>query len=394
MASRLFLAVALGLASAVALRTAPAGNATRAAEPAANASHAAKTVANPAKSSAKPAISAAEEAMGSQVRLLLEALGGSAKAESMASSAVGRPEPQPETARYSARTCRNLFAYKDTRDLCMKLQKVICGRNISMLIHNNTNATQMGNFSVIQQRLCVVPVMNISSSPVKVENGSNTTTTFCNAYVSNSAISIQHDKYYAVADPKPFVEHLKYLQCAQSQIPAGTRVTIYLGHHSMAKYVVGSENAIVMLGQYTLGEMEMGIKPATFKNEGYGRPILCSAFPTPHLAVEIYQRNWHVFSDAEHPKAIGYMECEKLALDHADSVHHPEILDFYDGEAYKGELEVAPTQTLFVIGALSPNKTSAEMQYTSYGFDNIHATKKKPKKFSPSRAQAQFKRHD
>merc|ERR1719238_672015 len=93
----------------------------------------------------------------------------------------------------------------------------------------------------------------------------------------------------------------------------------------MAKHVAGSDNSIVMLGQYNIGELSMGISVHSFKDEGYKRPILCSAYPAPQLDVGVAARDWHPFSDAHHRRSIGYMECEKLLLDHADSLHHVQL---------------------------------------------------------------------
>lgn len=265
------------------------------------------------------------------------------------SSYLRKPEPEPSTVPYSPVTCRNLFAYKDNRDVCLRLQKVLCGRNCTRILdlENATEECQQG-----QEKLCFVPTQNLSSSPVKVEAGSNATLTFCNAYISMaSSMSLQHDKYYAVPDPKPFVSNLKYTECQQASIPVGEKVNIYIGNHSMASYAVGSDNAVVMIGQYNIGESEVGIHSFTFEDEGYKRPILCSAYPSTELEVKVGGRTWHPFADAKHPTSIGYLECEKLALDHADSLVHHEILDFYTSDKHTGEVEISPMKSLYVIGS-------------------------------------------
>merc|ERR1719389_1143497 len=110
------------------------------------------------------------------------------------------------------------------------------------------------------------------------------------------------------------MKSLEYMNCAQAKIPAGTKVNVYLGSFPMTKFTVGSKNAIVMLGQYNLGEAEIGLQFFTFQDEGYSRPILCSGYPATDLDVGVVGRKWHPFSDAKHAKTIGYMECEKLNL--------------------------------------------------------------------------------
>lgn len=283
-----------------------------------------------------------------------------------------KPVPQEATVPYTPRTCRNLFAYKDNRDVCMRLQKVLCGKDCAKLVENATDEC-----AGVQEKICFVPKQNLTSdAKVVVEAGGNATMTFCNAYVSYSShMSLQHDKFYAIPDPEPFVQNLKYLDCQQASIPVGEKVNIYIGNHSMATYHVGSDNAIVMIGQMTLGESEVGIRSFTFEDEGYKRPILCSAYPSTQLEVKVGGRSWHPFSDAKHPTSIGYMECEKLALDHADSVFHPETLDFYETDSHTGEAEISPVKSLYVIGA----EDSKALIPKAYEFDGLHTLKAKKK---------------
>lgn len=297
------------------------------------------------------------------------------EASSVASSGCGakKPLPKPKTSPYSLRTCRNLFAYKDDRDLCFKLQKKVCTTGCECAL-NSTDAKRLENCTSLKDKLCAVPKLVVNNSAaVVVENGSNTTLTFCNAYVSVSKISIQQDKYYALPDPSPFIKNLSYMECAQAKIPAGTKVNVYLGNFPMSKFAVGSKNAIVMLGQYNLGEAELGLQFFTFKDQGYKRPIICSAYPAPKLDVSVVGRNWRPFSDAYHASTIGYMECEKLNLDHADSVYHPESLEFFDGKMHKGDVEISPTKLLWLIGG--GTKKEDELKFKGFDFGNFYNNK-------------------
>lgn len=325
-------------------------------------------------------------ALKAQVRALLNGVVklGSDVAQKCEGDAAGKkPVPKPETAPYSPRTCRNLFPFQDDRELCMKLQKAICTKGCGCLFSGNETVTTQ--CEDLKKTLCDVPVLAPASNATVVENGSNATMTFCNAYLSNQPISIQHDKHYALPDPPPFVSKLGYLDCAQAKIPAGEKVNVYLGSMPMTKHVVGSEGALVVLGQYNVGELEMAISIKTFEDEGYKRPIICSAYPTSQMHVGVVGRKWHPFSDAGHPTSLAYMECQKLALDHADSVFQPETLEFFDGETHKGDVEIDPVKTLYLIGA--PENADKDLLFKAYNYDHLMMPKAKVKAKAKARAK-------
>jgi len=152
-------------------------------------------------------------ALGAQVHQLAEVLGAVAK--------VADPVPQPSTVPYSPHTCKTLFAYEETRDACFRLQPLLCGKNCSAILPNGTNVTGCVD---TQKEICQIE--KFAPAPKHANfttaNGTaNHSTTFCHAYPTLVEISIQHDKYFAVPDPEPFLKGLKYLECRQAKSPRG-----------------------------------------------------------------------------------------------------------------------------------------------------------------------------
>lgn len=354
---------------------------------------------------------AAGGSLGAQVQALLtkietNATVAGAKAAVQDTGGLKKPEPALATSTYSLRTCDDLFEYKRDRARCYKLQEHICPGACSrfFLFRPGFDPAGAQQCEHLRTLLCAAPIPVPTSRPAVVEHGSLATTTFCNAFPPTHAgkgdddrdhIFIQHNKYQFHPDPEPFVWNLRYTECKQVAIPAGQKLNIFLGrvlpewvkdpNEHVAAYVAGTENAVVMLGQHNLGSKEMGIGLFTFENEPdhYRRPIICSAYPEPYITVEVAGRNWHPFTDADHPSALEYMTCKRLALDHAGSVRSPETLDFFEGTVHTGELEITPTEMLFVIGnadfVADGARLASDFHHSSYAFGNLE-TRRKPKK--------------
>jgi len=277
------------------------------------------------------------------------------------------PEPQAMTVEHASFTCKKLFAYKDSREVCLRLQPLLCGKDCNAMFPAGANASECVD---VQKTICAIQKHSKEPEPVKLPGHSapETVLTFCNAYPTLAVISIQHDKYYALKDPEPFLPEIKYLECKQAMIPAGEALNIFLGDFPAAKHVAGSDNAIIMIGQYKLGELKMGLTVYSFEDEGYLRPVICNGFPQATLDTEVAGKDWHPFVHAQHPKSLKYLECEKLNLDHADSQKDPEALEFSVDGHVVGHVPVSPVHTLYVVGTKRDKEKTID--FKEYSFDH------------------------
>jgi len=146
-------------------------------------------------------------------------------------------------------------------------------------------------------------------------------------------------------------------------------VNIYLGSHPATKHVVGSDNNILMIGQYALGELKVGLTVYAFEDEGYKRPVLCNAYPHSSLVTKVAGRDWHPFVHASHPRSLKYLECEKLALDHADSLREPEAIECSLNGTVKGHVDISPVESLYIMGADNKDKDGS-LVFKEYNFDH------------------------
>lgn len=287
---------------------------------------------------------------------------------------AAKPAQQAMTVEYSPFTCKKLFAYADSRDVCVRLQPLLCGKECEKIL---PAGGEVGKCADVQKTVCAIQKHSKASAPVELPGhaASGNILTFCNAYPTQAVISIQHDKYYALEDPEPFLPGLKYLECKQALIPTGEGVNIFLGNFPAAKHVAGSSSAIIMIGQYKLGELKMGVTVYSFKDEGYRRPVVCNAYPEDKLGTAVAGRDWHPYVNAKHPRSLKYMECEKLGLDHADSQKDPESIEFSVDGKVKGHALISPVHTLYVVGSKGDEEKTLEFKEYHFEHGSIREAK-------------------
>merc|ERR1719161_2792973 len=105
----------------------------------------------------------------------------------------------------------------------------------------------------------------------------------------------------------------------------------------------------------------------SFKDDGYSRPIVCSAFPGKQpLAATVVGRTWQPFAEATHPSSLAYLECEMTLFDHADSLQEPEALQFVTGGGKKGFVDISPGHSLYLVG-----EKNTSLTYEQFSFGHL-----------------------
>lgn len=249
-------------------------------------------------------------------------------------------------------TCHNLFAYEDSVKMCLSLQELICGKSCDLVMQDDKNCPEM------QKLLCVHPPMPEAEKSVKIEptlpppDEKTAHVTFCNAYPSQVDVNIHHDKYYTLPDPV-VVEDLGYMQCVQFQANGEEELIFSVGNHSKGFHVMGDEvNHLVLVGQFDVGKKEIGFRHFGWKDEGFGRPILCNAYPgnEPGRFFMDGTPNYPFSNPANTVGHLGYMECDLMALDKKELQVAPMKMGVKFASGKSLTFEVTAASTLFMIG--------------------------------------------
>lgn len=249
-------------------------------------------------------------------------------------------------------TCHNLFAYEESVKMCLSLQELICGKSCDLVMKDDKNCPDM------QKLLCTHPPMPSAEKPLKVEprlppaDDKTARVTVCNAYPSHVNVDIHHDKYYVMKDPV-VLEDLEYMQCVQFEANGEEELIFRVGNHSQGLHVMGDDvNHLVLFGQFDLGDKEPGFRHFGWKDDGFGRPVVCSVYPGQkpgHFYMD--GKTNYPFSNAQNTAGmLGYMECEVMALDKAELQKSTQLMGVKFGNGKSLSFDVSATSTLFLIG--------------------------------------------
>lgn len=252
------------------------------------------------------------------------------------------------TASYSPALCRSLFAYRHTRDLCLRLQPEVCGKDCEKMVANSTDECQ-----VFQKAMCQLPKHTPQGEPLPMSVASppkgkkESVATICIA-VSNWGpnelwLAREENKSYI-----PLATRLAYMDCVQIRTFQDEYFFLYTGARQVTSWRSGKRNELIMVGRAEVGSTEAKITRFSFKDEEMLRPILCQAAPNfASLTVQVQGKHWHAFNKDD--EALPYLQCEVLLLDHDDSMKEQESLDLISGNYIELVLPVSPVKSLFLV---------------------------------------------
>jgi len=266
--------------------------------------------------------------------------------------------------------CHQLFAYEASVKTCLSLQEMICGKSCDLVMKDDPTCKEL------QELLCHHPARPPAEKAIALKpkipptNEKRAKVTVCNAYPSAVNVDIHHNKHYVLPDPV-VVEDLEYMQCVQFDANGEEELIFKVGDHSHGLTVLGDDvDHLVLFGQYEVGKKEPGFRHFGWADEGFGRPIVCSAYPGAQPGrFFIDGKSEYPFSNAQNTAGLlGYMECEKIALDRKDLHVKADKMgaSFAEGKTLSFEVSAAPT--LFMIG---DDTATHKPRVKTYRFSNL-----------------------
>lgn len=259
-------------------------------------------------------------------------------------------------ASYSPALCRQMFAYRHTRDLCLRMQPQVCGKDCAKFGENSTNFTEFGELNeceAFQKMMCQLPKYTPQGEPLAMSVASPpkgkkaSVATVCIA-VSNWGPNML---WLAREENKSFIPlatRLAYMDCVQIRTYQSESFFLYNGARQVISWQSGKRNELIMVGRQEAGLTTAKLTRYSFKDEDMLRPILCQAAPNyPSLEVHVEGRHWHPFNRDD--EALSYLQCEVLLFDHEDSMREQESLEFVKGKYIELVMPVSPVQSLFLV---------------------------------------------
>jgi Ca2+-binding EF-hand superfamily protein len=254
---------------------------------------------------------------------------------------------------YTPELCKDLFVYEFERDLCLNLQKKVCGVNCTLRYNTTDNQTQ--RCGDVQTAICKVPKPLPAPKPLShngyvPNNTLNTTVTVCISFPTTGKDSVWVARE-SFGFPKPLATKLSYLDCTQIKAYRGMDIGFYSGATKLAHHVCQERDELVMVGFSLKDRRNKAVVSYSFKDEEMRRPILCHTAPDePTMKVSVYTRNWHAFSNPKNLDGeLSYLQCEVLLMDHDDLLKQKENLQFTKGNSILGHIEVGPLPTLYLL---------------------------------------------
>jgi Ca2+-binding EF-hand superfamily protein len=249
---------------------------------------------------------------------------------------------------YSPALCRQMFAYRHTRDLCLRLQPEVCGKDCSKFGENGTDECDS-----FQKAMCQLPQHTSQGEPLAMSVASPpkgkkaSVATVCIA-VSNWG---PNELWLAREENKSFIPlatRLAYMDCVQVKTFQGESFFLYTGARQVMSWTSGKRNELILVGRAEAGLTKAKLTRFSFKDEDMLRPILCQTAPNyASLEVNVQGKQWHPFNEVD--QAINYLQCEVLLLDHDDSMREQESLQLVKGDYIELVMPVSPVQSLFLV---------------------------------------------